>query len=828
MKIKGSSFSRDLFAYLTLLAALLAANPPLAAPETKSVDDVSIESLLNRLSLKQKVAQMIQGEIAHVSPDDLRRYGLGSVLNGGGSFPNGNKHATASDWQALADDYYRASIDTSAGNAGIPVVWGTDAVHGHNNVKGATLFPHNIGLGATRNPQLVADIARATAKEVKATGIDWIFAPTVAVATDFRWGRTYESYSSDPAVVASYAGDMVSALQAEGLAATAKHFIGDGGTYKGTDRGDTRLPLQQLVARHGAGYPPAIDAGVMAVMASFNSWNGEKVHGDHRILTDVLRGQLGFDGLIVSDWNGIGEVSGCTVDSCAKAINAGIDMIMVPEDWLATLNNIVSQVESGEISRERIDDAVRRILRFKAQAGVLDRGLPSVRAAEYADSIGSSEHRAIARQAVRESLVLLKNEHQLLPLDPRGKFLVVGSAADDIGTQSGGWTISWQGTGNANTDFPGGSSILMGLREQIEAAGGELFTEDTLPEDVSIDAVIAVYGERPYAEGQGDRMTLSYQTESGEDIALLRHYRQQDLPVVSVLITGRPLWINAELNASDSFVVAWLPGTEGGGVADLLLADARGEQQYQFTGVLPMPWPKTDLNPANHALPVANSLFPLGYGLSTTDNATVAELDEQALSRPENIDRPVFAGGEKGPWRLYLGDELDWAVPSGPRGGSTKGNFLDVRVMDYRVQEDARSLRWSSSGVKGSQAYFRSDDAIDMTELLEAGGAMVLEIKVNRAPEKAVTLRMDCTWPCRGEVDFTNELNRIAKGQWRRIAVPLSCFARAGASMSSIDVPFLLSTSGALDLDLAEVTIAENPRAIELVNCTATDIAENG
>ncbi|MEK9542770.1 MAG: glycoside hydrolase family 3 N-terminal domain-containing protein, partial [Luminiphilus sp.] len=263
-----------------------AANP--GAYQSGSPEAAAAE-LLKTMTLEQKVGQMIQGEISEVTPEDVRRYGLGSVLNGGGSFPDGNKHASIDDWLRVADDYYRASIDTSGGNAGIPIIWGTDAVHGHNNVIGATIFPHNIGLGAARDPELVASISAATAREVKATGIDWIFAPTVAVARDFRWGRTYESYSSDEALVASYAGGMVEAMQAEGVVATAKHFVGDGGTHTGDDRGDTRLPLETLLSVHGAGYGPAIDAGVMTVMASFNRWNGDKVHGNKHLLTEVLR-----------------------------------------------------------------------------------------------------------------------------------------------------------------------------------------------------------------------------------------------------------------------------------------------------------------------------------------------------------------------------------------------------------------------------------------------------------------------------------------------------------------------------------------------------------
>ena len=360
------------------------------------------------MTIEQKVGQMIQGEIRDVTPEDVRVYGLGSVLNGGGSFPQENKYATVEDWVALADAYYTASMDTSGGGAGIPIVWGTDAVHGHNNVMGATLFPHNIGLGATRDTELVSQIIGATAREVKATGIDWIFAPTVAVAKDARWGRTYESFSSDPQIAASFVAPIVDAMQAEGIASTAKHFIGDGGTLRGDDRGDTSLPLEELVAIHGQGYVEAIDKDVMSVMSSFNSWYGDKIHGSKAILTDLLRGDMGFEGMVVSDWNGVGEVLGCTNDDCAQAVNAGIDMVMVPADWKSLYHNMLEQVASGEISEARIDEAVSRILVMKIRAGLFTRGLPSKFAADYRDQIGHTDHRAIAREAVRKSQVLLK------------------------------------------------------------------------------------------------------------------------------------------------------------------------------------------------------------------------------------------------------------------------------------------------------------------------------------------------------------------------------------------------------------------------------------
>ena len=794
------------------------------AATTLSQAERAARALLANLTLEQKVGQMIQGEISEVTPEDLRKYGLGSVLNGGGSFPSGNKHASVEDWLQLANDYYLASIDTSEGNAGIPVMWGTDAVHGHNNVIGATIFPHNIGLGAAADPQLVAAISAATAREVKATGIDWVFAPTVAVDKDYRWGRTYESYSSDPDLVASYAGGMVEAMQQEGILATAKHFVGDGGTHTGEDRGDTRLPLDVLLAEHGAGYGPAIDAGVMTVMASFNRWNGEKVHGNKQLLTDVLRGDLGFEGFVVSDWNGIGEVAGCTDDSCPRAINAGIDMVMVPEDWLSALNNIVAQVKSGEIAESRIDEAVLRILTVKFASGLMQRGLPSEAVASYRDQIGHPDHRQLARDAVRRSLVLLKNEEQLLPLDPRGSYLVVGAAADDIGTQSGGWTISWQGTGNHNTDFPGGTSIYEGIRAQVAAAGGRVFRAGLVPEGVTIDAVIAVYGETPYAEMQGDIDTLAWQQPSYKDLSLINSYKERGLPVVSVLISGRPLWVNREVNASSAFVAAWLPGSEGAGVADVLLRDKNGAVQYDFEGRLPMAWPAADVNGEDNELPVVAYAFERGYGLNSGSQVTVAALEEDPLSAPPMNTYPIFAGSARDPWRLFVGNASNWSLASGPRGVVTDDKALAVSVIDYQVQEDARRIIWSGYGEAPSQLYFGAETSLNLVPIAEEGGVILLEMRVNQVPDARVAIRMDCEWPCTGELDVTEEFSQMPVAAWQRVAIPLDCFAAAGTDLNAVDVPLVISTAGALTLDLAEVTITDDSADAQRVACSAESL----
>ena len=776
-----------------------------------------VEGQLARMTLEQKVAQMIQGEIKHVTPDDVRRYGLGSVLNGGGSFPADDKYASVADWVALADAYYEASVDQSEGNAGIPIIWGTDAVHGHNNVIGATLFPHNSALGAVRDPDLIGRIGAATAKEVRATGIDWMFSPTIAVATDLRWGRAYESFSADPAVVESFSGPYVSAVQGEGVIATAKHYIGDGGTYRGTDQGDTRLSLDQLLSRHGKGYVSAIAADVKTVMASFNSWNGDKIHGNRELLTDVLRGQLGFDGFVVSDWNGIGQVAGCEDDRCAKAINAGIDMIMVPEDWESMLHTTVAQVKAGEIPLARIDEAVSRILKVKYEMGLMSRGRPSGVALQYEGAVGAPEHRAVAREAVRRSLVLLKNTNGLLPLKPAGTYAVVGAGADNIGMQSGGWTISWQGTGNTNEDFPGATSIKAGIESAVAAAGGRIVADADQGEPLT--AAIVVFGEQPYAETQGDIDSLAWQQRNKRDLKLIEDYTSRGIPVVSVFLTGRPLWVNAELNASDAFVVAWLPGSEGAGIADVLIADSTGDARYEFEGRLPMAWPATDLNASSVDSPVDEILFPIDYGLRSSDRTEWVALNEKPVGQGEGIDQVVFGRGVRDPWQLYVGDELDWSLAVGPRGGKSPRGELQLSVIDRHVQEDARRAVFSGNGNHLSQLYFQYDEPVDMTDLEAVGGVLAMELRLHTQPSDAVLLRMDCGWPCSGAVDLTPVLKAMDAGEWNTVSVPVACFARRGVDLGRVNTPFLMATRGALTVDIAEIAIREVPVDNTLFDC---------
>ena len=624
-----------------------------------------IADMLSTMTLEQKIAQMIQPEIRNITVEDMRKYGFGSYLNGGGSFPNNNKHATPEDWVDLAEKMYQASIDDSLDGSTIPTMWGTDAVHGHNNVIGATLFPHNIGLCAANNPALIEKIAAATAREVMVTGIDWVFAPTVAVVRDDRWGRTYEGYSEDPEIVKAYSASIVKGLQGavDGdflsdtrVVSTVKHFLGDGGTVNGDDQGNNIASEEELFALHAQGYVGGLSAGAQTVMASFNSWHGDKIHGSKYLLTDVLKEKMGFDGFVVGDWNGHGQVKGCSNSNCAQAANAGLDVYMAPDEWKPLFGNLISQVNSGEIPLSRINDAVTRILRVKMRAGLFDKPSPAKRPLSgKTEIIGSHDHRAVAKQAVRESLVLLKNKQQLLPLSPKANVLVAGIGADNIGMQSGGWSVTWQGTGNTNNDFPGGTSIYAGIKNTLEQAGGSVALSVDGEYKARPDVAIVVFGEQPYAEGNGDVDNLEYQRGNKSDLALLRKFKDAGIPVVSLFISGRPMWVNAELNASDAFVAIWLPGSEGDAISDVLFKNADGSINHDFKGKLSFSWPNNPIDNENRNDEGYSPLLPYGFGLTYGDSNVIKDdLVEQTQQTEQLDDLVLFERAIKAPWSLVL------------------------------------------------------------------------------------------------------------------------------------------------------------------------------
>jgi beta-glucosidase len=596
--------------------------------------EARIRTIVAGMTIEQKIGQMTQADIRKITPDEVRRFYIGSVLNGGNTQPDNTRGASFAQWRTASARYHAAALATDM-PVKIPLIWGTDAVHGHGIVAGATVFPHNMGLGATRDAALVRDIGAATARQVRATGIDWVFAPTLAVVQNLRWGRSYESFSSDPAVVRELGAAYVAGLQGKlgsdaSAIATAKHFIGDGGTDQGKDRGINLSDRAELISVHAQGYVGALGAGVQTVMASYNSTRDHgKMHGARYLLTDVLKQRMGFDGFVVSDWNGIAEVAGCERDHCAQAINAGVDMIMVPEKWEKFIKKTSRQVRLGEIPMARIDDAVTRILRVKMRAGLFERKPDT----EYGDA-SALQARELARRAVRESLVLLKNDDAVLPLRRGAKILVVGKSANSLRNQSGGWTLDWQGMKNRNADFSVGDTILAGIRE---AAGTANVVFDKTAASASVDAfdvVVAVIGETPYAEMKGDILapdSIAASRRFPEDLEVLRRVYGHGKPVVTVFVSGRPLYANDLMNLSDAFVAAWLPGTEGKGVTDLLFRDARGDIAYDFRGTLAFKWPRSSCQSA-FASGDGEPLFALGYGLKYTNPQHLGLLDTPAAA----------------------------------------------------------------------------------------------------------------------------------------------------------------------------------------------------
>jgi beta-glucosidase len=561
-----------------------------------------ISALMNRMSLEEKVGQMIQADIGNITPEDLRSYPLGAVLAGGAVPPLGGDDRIPPVWLDTTRAFHEVAMEARPGHTPIPILFAVDAVHGNNGIEGATIFPHNIGLGATHDAQLVRRIGEATAQEALAVGMDWAFAPTLAVPQDLRWGRTDESYAQDPALVALLGSELVRGLQEEHVAATAKHFLGDGATTRGIDQGDADISERQLIAVHAPAYGAAIEAGVMTVMASYSSWQGRKMHANESLLTDVLKQRMGFDGFVVGDWNGQAQVPGCSTISCPAAINAGIDMFMAPDGWKQMYDNTLAQARSGQIPLARLDDAVRRILRVKVKLGLFE---PTRAWEGRVDTIGSDEHRALAREAVRESLVLLKNRAGVLPIRAGAHVLVAGDAADDIGRQSGGWTLTWQGVENDNDAFPNAQSIYAGLRQALLAGGGEAQLSAEGHYRRKPDVAIVVFGEHPYAEFVGDLKNIEYQAARKRDLKLLQRLHAARIPVVAVFLSGRPLLVNEEMAIADAFVAAWLPGSEGAGVADVLIGDAAGAWRHAFSGRLSFAWPAS----------TTRVLYPMGFGM---------------------------------------------------------------------------------------------------------------------------------------------------------------------------------------------------------------------
>ena len=766
--------------------------------------EARITALMARMSLEQKVGQVTQGDIASITPDDVRRYHLGSVFNGGNSDPGGRYNAPAADWLALADAFWTASTSDSADRPRIPAIWGTDAVHGHSNIVGATLFPHNIGLGAMRDPALMRRIGEVTAIEMRVTGIDWTFAPTIAVVRDDRWGRTYEGFGEDPAIATSYAAPLVEGLQGRigardwltggHVVATAKHFLGDGGTHNGKDQGDTRVDEAHLRTLFAEPYKAALKAGVQSVMASFSSWNGRKMTGNDSLLTGVLKQRWGFDGFTVGDWNAQGGVEGCTVTVCPQAINAGLDIYMAPDSWKGIWESTLAGAKSGAIPMARLDAAGRRVLRVEFRAGVFDAPKPSARAyAGHYDLLGSPEHRAVARQAVRESLVLLKNAGSVLPLKPGAHILVAGDGADNLAKQAGGWTLSWQGTGTTPADFPHATSIWHGIDAAVREAGGTATLSVDGRFGARPDAAIVVFGEDPYAEFQGDKDDVAFADPASTDtLALMKRLKAAGVPVVAVFLSGRPLWVNPYLNAADAFVAAWLPGSEGEGVADLLVGKA------EFRGKLPYSWPRrSDQTPLNVGDAGYDPLFAYGFGLTTRDGGSLAALPETRASTGGDRNTVFTLGKPTAGRKLMLGAPGELRANPGP-------DLITARPADRAGQEDSVRLTWTG---RGAATAALSGEPADLTREANGDVALIVALRVEQGPGAPVLLN---------GVAVTDRIRSLsATRNWGEIAVPLRCLA--GGNLAHVTQPFTMTTSGVLDVTISGIRFG-SPGA-GLVDC---------
>lgn len=618
----ASALSFGLPDYLAAQARRARSSSQTQSSTTKSFTAYKAQAseILARMTLEEKVGQMTQAEQDALKDfSDIRTYALGSLLSGGSSDPKAGNSVTA--WTDLYDQVQTEALKS---RLGIPVLYGIDAVHGHNNVLGATIFPHNVGLGCTRNAKLVEEAARITAAEVRATGINWAFAPCVTVPRDKRWGRTYEGFGEAPELARTLGGAAVRGLQLNDLSnplsvlACAKHWVGDGGTTFGTgtfgypnpqlmlDQGDTRLTERELLAIHAQGYLAAIKAGVGSIMPSYSSWNGVKVSASRRLMTEILKQELRFEGFLISDYNALDQLTPDFKQAISIAINAGMDMVMVPKKYREFHALLVALVKEGSIAQSRIDDAVMHILQVKIAMGLIDKTRSPLADRSLRASFGSQAHRQVARQCVRESVVLLKNDGKILPLAKTAKRIhVAGKNADDIGNQCGGWTIDWQG--KSGQVMPGGTTILQAIKNAASPRTQVTFSLDGTNAQ-GADVAVVVIGETPYAEGRGDRTELSL---AAEDLAAIDNLNRAGIPIVTILVSGRPLLIEPVLSKSRAFIAAWLPGTEGQGLADMLFGD------YRPTGKLSMTFPRSMADASSNVGDKNyNPLFKYGYGLS--------------------------------------------------------------------------------------------------------------------------------------------------------------------------------------------------------------------
>ena len=769
-------------------------------------DPTFVNNLMKTMSIEEKVGQVIQADLDFIEPSDLRDYPIGSVLNGGNTSPRGKLRSSPAEWKSLAQEFYEESKKTGAS---IPVLWGTDAVHGHSNVFGATIFPHNIGIGAAANPQLVEDIGAAVAEEVLATGLFWTFAPTVTIPQNFRWGRTYEGYSEDPMLVSKLGSAFIEGLQGTEkeflsdakILGTAKHFLGDGGTYLGIDQGDTRANEENMRVIHGEPYFASLNSCVRVVMASFNSWNGSKVHGNKYLLTEVLKEKMNFTGFVVGDWNGHQQVPGCNTGSCPESFNAGVDMFMVPENWKALYKNTVKQVKDGEISIERLDDAVKRILTVKQQLGMFEGRVPNQ--TKYSE-VGLQKNREIARRAVRESLVLIKNNNAVLPIKDQQKILVIGDSADSLKIQTGGWTLDWQGANNTNSDFPGSVTFLQALKEYENLEITHKNSLSNLDLNKNYDLVIVAYGEEPYAEGIGDRKNLFYR--DSKTLNTLKRLKRNGNKVVSIFFTGRPLWTNEFINLSDAFVVAWLPGTESRGMTDVLVANEDGSVNYDFQGKLPFSWP-SDPNQSTIAFydPASDAEFDYGYGLTYKSPKALASLDESFEKSDDYGDLvEIFSGKFNNPFEGFIQENNSPQIKLSSTNNTTQNDIVQIDFIDVDKQDDTLRVTFNADGNLNS-FHILTTEVVGLEDF--QSGFLNFNARVVES-SGAIFLAATCGFGCMGSIDVTSLL--VKSKSFDGYSVPLKCLTDKGLDLSKTISPMILFGPADLTIDFKNISLSKN------------------
>lgn len=832
-----------------------------------------VEALLGQMTLEEKVGQMIQPELAELTPEDVTRYKIGSALNGAGIWPDGNRHATRQQWIETVDAYWQAAEDAYAGRGfRVPFLWATDAVHGNNNVYGATIFPHNIGLGAARDPHLLRRIGAATAREIAAAGMDWTFAPTVTTPRDRRWGRYYEGYGEDPRIVHAYAPEMVRGIQQDdpdaGVLACIKHWVADGGTAQGGDRGTARCSEDLLRNVHAAGFLSGIAAGAASVMVSFSSWENpanydhspdqdppynHKVHGSRYLITDVLKDKVGFDGIVVSDWDAHSEVSGCSAGDAGYAINAGIDVLMIAgrEAWQSVHRTTVEHVRAGRIPAERVDDAARRVLRTKMRAGLWERPRPAQRplaAGTGSGLLGCNEHRALSREAARKSLVLLKHDPGTLPLPRDARVLVTGSGADDIRKLTGGWTLTWQGADLTLDDLPGARTLAGAVADVVGAERTTVDPDLAEADPAAFDVAVAVLGEDSYAEMRGTIKpwgTLGYAAAKrsyARDLDVLRRLRAAGVTTVTVFLSGRPMYTTEEINLSDAFIAAWLPGPEAGGITDLLFRPAQGAPAHDFQGRLGFSWPATPRSHAANAVPPHipgyrvppeeqeptgehAPLFPVGYGLTLAgtnapeESAPAADGTVDPVRGPRGTlpldtwtdptpvpaaDGPLPVPWQPGgPFDIRVGGHNTWSRPAIPFDETT--DLLVIRAEPAGTPErpDAFALRF-----KGYPAFIYAQYADGHPADLRGyadGGRIEFDVRVVDVPDGPLYLACHDDYPAQPGIDLAPRLAALEPGEWTRLSVPVRELAEAGSDLGHVDVPFMLYSDHKAAVDVAAV-----------------------